>query len=82
MNLRTLEMPPCTRTAVLKLLIAIETTESDQALNMAGQRAEGFVFGLETAGAFKPAAIEALYVGFETACRTHQGKLDTLHVDI
>ena len=60
-----MELPPHTRATVLRLLSAIEVAETPRAVNMASQRAEGFVLGLETAGAYKTDVIEALYIGFE-----------------
>jgi len=62
-----MELPTGVRTAVLKLLVAVETGESIQAVNMASQRAEGFVLGLETAHALKPDMIEFLYTNFDAA---------------
>lgn len=67
MNPKTLELPTGVRAAVLKLLNAVEVAESVRSVNMAAQRAEGFVLGLETAGAFRPDVLEALYIGFESA---------------
>ena len=67
MNLRTMVFPTRVRAEVLKLLASIEVADSAQGVNMASQRAEGFVLGLETASAFKADVIEALYVGFDKA---------------
>lgn len=67
MKLRKLELPPAVRAAVLKLLDTIEVAESARSVNMAAHRAEGFVLGLETAGAFRPDICEALYIGFDSA---------------
>ena len=75
MKLRTLVLPAGVRAEVLKLLAGIEVGESAQGVNMAGQRAEGFVLGLETAGAFKADVIEALYIGFETAAELQRKSL-------
>lgn len=66
MSIRTMELPAGVRAAVLRLLAAIEVSESVQGVNMASQHAGGFVLGLETAGAFRPDVIESLYIGFET----------------
>lgn len=67
MNMRALLMPTGVRAEVLKLLAGIEVAESAQSVNLAGQRAEGFVLGIETAGALKNDVVEALYVGFDIA---------------
>lgn len=74
-DLRSIVLPTAVRAEVLKLLAALEAAESTQAVNMSGQRAEGFVLGLEAASAFKPDMIEALYIGFE---RVVQSRLTML----
>lgn len=51
-DLRTLILPTYVRNEVFKLLAAVEISESNQAVRLAGERAEGFVLGLETAGGF------------------------------
>lgn len=69
-DLRAIALPTGVRVEVLKLLAAIDAAESGQGVRVAGQRAEGFVLGLETASAFKSDVIEALYIGFELAANT------------
>lgn len=71
-DLSTMVLPNGVRAAVVKLQAAIEVAETKQAMNMAVQRAEGFVLGLETAGAFRADVIEKMYVGFEETCLARQ----------
>lgn len=66
-DLRALVLPSGVRVVVLKLLAALEVVDTAQGVNMAAAHAEGFVLGLEAAGAFRAADIEALYVGFDQA---------------
>ena len=78
MNIRSIELPACVRAVVTKLIATIAIAESIQALNIAGQHAEGFVLGLETASALKPNDIETLYVGFAGHVEVRLGELRQL----
>jgi hypothetical protein len=50
-----------------RLLAQIERADSMIVAAKAGARAEGFVLGLESAGALKEETIDRLYVIFDTA---------------
>jgi hypothetical protein len=75
LDLHTLVLPARVRAVVLNLLTAIEVGQSAEAVNLAGQRAEGFVLGLETGSAFSQADIEALYRGFDVLVRACLNRL-------
>jgi hypothetical protein len=67
MSLSKLVLPAEVRTVVDRLLAAIEVADSAQGVNMAAQRGEGFVLGLETVKAFTSEVVETLYIGLEAA---------------
>ena len=58
-------LPPAIKTAVERLLAAIEASSSVSQAKENGTRAEGFVLGLETVRSITQAPIEALYVLFD-----------------
>lgn len=68
-ELRGLELPSRIREAVMSLQNSIEVAETVQGISMASQRAEGFVWGLETASALKPDVVENLYICFESTAQ-------------
>lgn len=74
-DLRTLVLPTQVRHVVLQLLANIEVAESIQALRLAAERAEGFVLGLETAGAFPRDQLEMLYIGFDQVMQRQLGHI-------
>ncbi len=78
-DLREMVLPTNVRAAVLQLYAAIDVAETRQAVNMAAQRAQGFVFGLETAAAFKPDVIEMLYIGFEIKTNSQLAKIHQVY---
>jgi len=78
MNIRAIALHGAVRTVALKLLAGIEASESAQSVNMAGQRAEGFVLGLEAACALKVDVIENIYIGFSTAVSQRIAALQSL----
>lgn len=78
-DLREMVLPTSVRAAVLQLFAALDVAETRQALNMAAQRTQGFVFGLETAAAFKPDVIEMLYIGFEIMTNTQLAKIQQVY---
>lgn len=67
MDLRALVMSIWVRNEVFRLLATIEVAETAQSLRVSANRAEGFVFGLETVGTITNDLIESLYIGFDTA---------------
>ena len=77
-DLRMMVLPTLVRSVVTRLQAAIEVADTNQGMVMAAQRAEGFVLGLETAGAFQSDVIEALYVGFENAVAIRRDELRDL----
>lgn len=65
--LAALHLPPAVKAQTLKLLAQIAQARTADDLFRAGDRAEGFVLGVETVKALNPADIEALYVLFDNA---------------
>lgn len=76
-DLRTLVLPKEMRTCVLRLITRVEVEESIQGVHIAGSLAEGFVLGLETAGALKADLIEELYSGFELLSQSRLAEVST-----
>ncbi|WP_231667932.1 hypothetical protein [Pseudomonas quasicaspiana] len=74
-SLNALILPPSVRSVVDRLRAQIEVAETVQGVNMAAQRAEGFVLGLETSGGYKADQIEALYIGLETVAQSRREAL-------
>lgn len=66
---------PKTKREADRLLVQIGRADTMIVAVKAGARAEGFVLGLETAGALKPGDAENLYLVFESAL---QHRLKTL----
>lgn len=62
-----LELSPNIERAADKLLAQIERADSMIIAAKAGSKAEGFVFGLESARALPEAIIDKLYVIFDSA---------------
>lgn len=60
-------LPHAVQVQVLKLLAQIERAQTADDLSRAGDRAEGFVLGLETAKALNAGSIEVLYKAFDDA---------------
>lgn len=58
-------LPPRVRDQMEKHLSRIEITANPGALHLAQARAEGFVQGLEVAGALNAGTVEALYIAVD-----------------
>jgi hypothetical protein len=67
MSLESINLPKGVGPDAAKLLDAIEGADTPQALNRAGGKAEGFVFGMESAKAIKSQLAEQLYIAFDEA---------------
>ncbi|PHN22808.1 hypothetical protein [Pseudomonas sp. ICMP 561] len=75
MSLAKQILPPGVRAVVDRLQAQIEVAESVQGVNMAAQRAEGFVLGLETSGGYKTDQVETQYIGFEAVAQSRRDAL-------
>jgi len=60
-------LPPKYREEVMRLMSMIEVATDDAGVRRAGSYAEGFVRGIEVAGALRDQQIEELYVLMEAA---------------
>lgn len=61
-----------------RLLAQIQRADSMIVAVKAGARAEGFVLGMETAGALRVGDAERLYISFETALEERLKSLSTI----
>jgi hypothetical protein len=66
-SLSGISLPDLIRTKLANHLARLERVEDVQALELAQERAEGFVEGVEAARVLTPATIEALFVAAEEA---------------
>nr|WP_178119764.1 hypothetical protein [Pseudomonas sp. RGB] len=69
MSLSKLVLPADVRTVIDRLLAPIEAADSAKGVNMAAQRAEGFVLGLETVKAFQSPRISRMAAPWKTRRR-------------
>lgn len=66
-SLNGISLPDLIRTKLAKHLARLERAEDLRALELAQERAEGFVEGVEAARALTPATIEALFIAVDVA---------------
>lgn len=66
-SLSGISLPDLIRTKLANHLARLERVEDLHALELAQERAEGFVEGVEAARALTPATIEALFIAVEEA---------------
>jgi len=66
-SLSTVSLPDLIRTKLANHLARLERVEDLHALELAQERAEGFVEGVEAARALTPATIEALFIAVDVA---------------
>lgn len=70
-----LHLPHAIRIKVAQHLACIERAEDLRALELAQERAEGFVEGVEAACALTSATIEALFIAVEEAAAARRAEL-------
>lgn len=66
-SLNGMSLPDLIRTQLGNHLARLERVEDLHALELAQERAEGFVEGVEAARALTPATIEALFIAVDVA---------------
>lgn len=66
-SLSGISLPDLIRTKLANHLARLERAEDLRALELAQERAEGFVEGVEAARALTPATIEALFIAVDVA---------------
>jgi hypothetical protein len=66
-SLSGISLPDLIRTKLANHLARLERVKDLHALELAQERAEGFVEGVEAARALTPATIEALFIAVEEA---------------
>lgn len=66
-SLSGISLPDLIRTKLANHLARLERVEDLHALELAQERAEGFVEGLEAARSLTPATIEALFIAVDVA---------------
>ncbi len=75
MNQHDITMPATVQAVMNRLLISISRASTNTEVDRAGQRADGFVLGIETLKALPPASIEALYLVVEQAVEARVGEI-------
>lgn len=74
-SLSGISLPDLVRTKLANHLARLGRAADPHALDLAQERAEGFVEGVEAARALTPATIEALYVAVEKAATERHREL-------
>ena len=74
-SLSGISLPDLIRTKLANHLARLERAEDLRALELAQERAEGFVEGVEAARALTPATIEALFIAVDVAATARRQEL-------